>query len=139
MNRMLTRNVEPLHVADLRIHAWAATREACVAEAVHALVASFVGGVPPHASAARFDVLGDTDTDLLTGVLRTVIFRLRTWNEVPIATDVEPIPAGLRLCCTTVEAAAIVPIGVLPKGVSTIGVRCQPWPGGWWCGASIDL
>lgn len=139
MSRMRTRVVEPLHVGDLRIQAWAPTREACVAEAVHALVVSFVGGIPATASTVEFDVFGSADADLLTGVLSTVIFRVRAWQEIPVATDVLPIADGLRLRCAMVDAGAVVPIGVVPKRLSTNGTRCEPWPGGWWCGASVDL
>jgi SHS2 domain-containing protein len=149
MSRMRTRDgeppqveppqVEPLHSDGLRIQAWAPTREACLAEAVHALVVSFVGGVPSSASAVQFDVLGRSDTDLLTGVLRTVIQRVRVWHQVPVTTDVVPTARGLRLHCVVVDAGAVVPVGAVPKGVSTTGVRCEPWPGGWWCGASVDL
>ena len=136
---MRTRVLKPLHAGDLRIRAWAPTREACVAEAVRALVVSFVGGVLARASTVEFDVRGDSDAELLTGALRTVIFRVRTGNEVPTATEVLPLPDGLRLRCAMVDAGAVVPVGVVPKGVSATGARCEPWPGGWWCGARVDL
>jgi SHS2 domain-containing protein len=43
------------HTADLRIEAWAATREECLAEAVRGLVGSFaaVAGVQPCRRASR--------------------------------------------------------------------------------------
>lgn len=137
MSRMRTRVVKPLHPADLRIRAWGPTREACVAEAVRALVDSFVGRVLARAWTVEFDALGRTDADLLTGVLRTVILRVRTWHEVPVSTTVAPITNGLRLRCAMVDVGAVIPVGVVPKGVS--GARCERWSRGWRCGASVDL
>lgn len=139
MSRMRTRVGKPLHVGDLRIRAWAPTREACVAEAVQALVGSFAGAVPAPTSTAEFDVCGATGAELLTGVLRAVIHRIRTGHEVPTSTEVVPTPEGLRLRCAVVELGAVIPVGVLPKGVSTAGATCEPCRSGWCCGADIDL
>src|SRR5690349_8428949 len=113
LNAVKTRHVEPLHLGDLRIRAWAPTREECLAEAVHAMVVTFVGRVPPYASTVDFDVFGDTNADLLVGVLRTVIFRIGKWNEFPVATDVTGLPAGLRVHCAMADLGLVIPVGAV--------------------------
>lgn len=100
---------------------------------------SFVGAVSHASSPAHFMVVGRTDVDLLLGVLRTVIGRIRTRNEIPVAMRVAVAPDGMLLHCEVVDAGGIVPVGAIPKGVSEQDVRCESWPGGWWCAAKVDL
>lgn len=136
------RNVprrRPVHAGDLRIEAWAGTREACIAEAVGALVGSFVGGTPPASSRSSFQVTGGSDAELLQAVLGRVISDVLERQEVPVATAVSATANGLRVSCRTASAAAIVPAGTIPKGVSRQGALCQRFPSGWWCTARIDL
>lgn len=129
----------PVHAGDLYLEAWAPTREVCVAEAVQALMCSFVGAVSQASSPADFTVVGRTDVDLLLGVLRTVIEHVRTGNEIPVATKVAAAPEGLLLHCEVVDVGGILPVGAIPKGVSEQDIRCEPWPGGWWCAAKVDV
>jgi SHS2 domain-containing protein len=80
------------HTADLRIEAWAATREECLAEAVRGLVGSFavVAGRQPY----RRDCCAMTarrDEDLLVAVVDEVIYRLDADGEIPV-----PAPAPFR-------------------------------------------
>ena len=55
--------------ADLRIEAWAPTREGCLAETVRGLVSSFanVAGAAPHRTTKRHMTTGSAD-DLLAAV-----------------------------------------------------------------------
>lgn len=130
----------PVHAGDLRIEAWATTREACIAEAVDALVSSFVGPARPMPSArSSFEVTGETDAELLQAVLGKVIAGLLERHEVPITTTVSATEAGLEVSCHTVSAAAILPAGAIPKGVSPRNSSCQRLPSGWWCSIRIDV
>jgi SHS2 domain-containing protein len=129
----------PVHARDLYLEAWAPTREECVAEAVRALLCSFVGAVSQASSPAHFMIVGRTDVDLLLGVLRTVIEHIRTRKEIPVAMKVVTAPDGLLLHCEVVDVGGIVPIGAIPKGLSEKDVRCESWPGGWWCTAKVDV
>lgn len=129
-----------LHRADLRIVAWAPSREDCIAEAVRALVGSFLGRTISEPTAAvSFDVTGATDGELLRAVLHSVILRLTLANEIPLRTQVWPTATGLRLRCEVVDAGSVIPAGAIPKAVSAHPVRCEPTRRGWWCSARIDL
>ncbi|WP_308431739.1 archease [Amycolatopsis acidiphila] len=130
----------PVHAGDLRIETWAGTREACIAEAVDAVVGSFIGPARPSPSArSSFRVTGGTDAELLQAVLGQVISDVLERQEVPVATAVSVIAEGLEVCRETVSAAAILPSGALPKAVSRRSALCRRFPSGWWCTARIDL
>lgn len=136
-----TRRDDAVHTADLCIEAWAPTREACIAEAVVGLVDSFVAAVRPQRTTS-FDceVTGEDDTDLLVAVLTQVIHRLRVANEVPTAVEVLAAPTGLRLHWQLIDAAALLPVGALPKAVSLRGLRCSRRADGQWsCAVTIDV
>lgn len=129
-----------LHRADLRIESWAPTREACIAEAVRALVGSFLGHtLPPATGVISFEVTGSTDAELLRAVLHSVILRLALVSEIPTLTRVQATATGLRLRCDVVHTGAIVVNGAIPKAVSTDPVRCARTRRGWWCSARIDV
>lgn len=129
-----------LHRADLRIEAWAPTREACIAEAVRALVGSFLSRpVRPPTGAVSFDVTGPTDAELLRAVLHSVILRLALVSEIPTVTRVRATATGLQLRCDVIDTGAIIPIGAIPKAVSKDPVRCERSRRGWWCSARIDV
>jgi hypothetical protein len=114
MCRMRTRVVTPLHVGDLRIQACAPTREACRG-----------GGARPRRQCRRWHSGACVDRGVRRArrhryrpadrSARTVIFRVRTWSEVPVTTEVVPTADGLRLHCAMVDMAAVVPVGVVPK------------------------
>jgi protein archease len=134
------KTVRRLHRGDLKIEAWALTREACIAEAVRALVGSFLGRtIPPATGTVSFDVTGSTDTELLRAVLHGVILRLALVSEIPTLTRVRATATGLRLRCDVVTTGAIIPIGAIPKAVSKDPVRCERTRRGWWCSARIDV
>ncbi|HJQ47494.1 MAG TPA: archease [Amycolatopsis sp.] len=140
MTPRTTLSRRPVHAGDLRIEAWAGTREACIAEAVDALVGSFVGTRrPAPSSQSSFQVSGTDDAALLQAVLRQVIAGVLTRQEVPLATVVSATGTGLAVRCDTVSAAAILPTGAIPKGVSRQNALCRQFPSGWWCSARIDV
>lgn len=132
--------VRRLHAADLRIEAWADSREACIAEAVNALVGSFVGPARlAPSSRSSFQVTGGSDAELLQAVLGRVISGVLDRQEVPVATMVSATPGGLEVSCHTVNAGAILPAGAIPKSVSRRSTLCRKFPSGWWCAARIDV
>jgi SHS2 domain-containing protein len=130
----------PAHRADLRLEAWGPTREACIAEAVRALVDSFVRRtLPLPASKVSFEVIGSADPALLVAVLGEVITRIRTRHEVPIVTQVAATPGGVLLRCEVVDTGAVLPCGALPKGLSRHRARIAPSGKGWWCSVRVDV
>ncbi|AIJ23348.1 hypothetical protein AMETH_3256 [Amycolatopsis methanolica 239] len=127
----------PVHAADLRIRAWAACREACLAEAVEAMVRSFLGRVPRPSSDVRFSVSGGSDTDLLRALLTRAIDCIRVLNRIPVSVTVVPTATGLSVECATVDAGAVLPCGALPKRVSATGLRCEPASDGRWLATAL--
>ena len=83
------------HTADLRVEAWAPTRESCLAEAVQGLVDGFavVTAARPRRTAERRFIAG-SDEDLLVAVIDEVIYWLDTDGQIPVAVDVRPAPEG---------------------------------------------
>ncbi len=129
------------HTADVRIEAWAPDREGCVAEAVTALVGTFVdaSGATPEAD-VEFHVPPGADEDLLVGVLDEVIFRMETEGELPLATEVRAADDGgltMRWRATGTDAVELV--GAVPKAVSLHELRFGPDGNGWSCAVTLDV
>ena len=128
------------HTADVRIEAWGASREECVAEAVAATVESFAdvsGAAPATTEEVRFDA--GTDEDLLVAVLDEVIYRLDTAGQLPLTTDVTPADGGLAVRFTMADVAAATPVGAAPKAVSLHDLRFIRAPAGWSCTVTLDV
>jgi phage shock protein A len=130
------------HTADLRIEAWAPTREACLAEAARGLVGSFavVAAARPRRTAER-RFIARSDEDLLVAILDEVIYRLDANGEIPVTVDVRPVPDGgvvLSMQLADVGEAEIT--GPAPKAASLHELRCAPDTAGRWsCGITIDV
>ncbi|HWD03262.1 MAG TPA: archease [Amycolatopsis sp.] len=130
----------PVHAGDLRIEAWAPTRESCLAEAVNALIGSFLGPArPPVSSCSHFHVTGANDSELLHAVLDKVIAAVLERHEVPVATAISATAQGVAVVCDTASAAAVVPVSSIPKGVSRRSALCHQFASGWFCAARIDV
>ncbi|MCW3845382.1 archease [Micromonospora yasonensis] len=133
------RNVP--HTADVRIEAWAPDREGCVAEAVSALVGTFVDatGVNPEAETEHRVPPGD-DPDLLVAVLDEVIFRLETEGQVPLETEVRAADdEGLLVRWRVADTDAVEAVGAVPKAVSLHELRFGPDGAGWSCAVTLDV
>jgi len=130
------------HTADLRVEAWAPTREACLAEAVHGLVDSFavVAGARPHRTARRH-IGADSDEDLLVAVVDEVVYWLDAEGEIPVSAAVRRAgDGGVDLALSLADAGAVEIIGAVPKAASLHELRCAPDPAGQWsCSVTIDV
>ncbi|SCG36510.1 archease [Micromonospora coxensis] len=128
------------HTADVRVEAWAPDREGCLAEAVAALVETFVdtAGAQPRGETTLELPAGD-DTDLLVGLLDEVIFRLETEGTLPLATEARAVDGGLRVRWRTVDADAVELVGAVPKAVSLHGLRFTGDGAGWSCAVTVDV
>jgi phage shock protein A len=130
------------HTADLRVEAWAPTREECLAEAARGLVDSFavVAAARPRRTAERRFIAG-ADEDLLVAIIDEVIYRLDADGEIPVAVEVRPAPDGgvvLSMQLADVGEAEIT--GAAPKAASLHDLRCAPGLAGRWsCGITIDV
>jgi phage shock protein A len=130
------------HTADLRVEAWAPTREECLAEAARGLVDSFavVAAVRPRRTAERRFIAG-SDEDLLVAIIDEVIYRLDADAEIPVTVAVRPAPdGGVVLSMQLADAGEAEITGAAPKAASLHDLRCAPGPAGRWsCGITIDV
>ncbi len=130
------------HTADLRVEAWAPTREECLAEAARGLVGSFavVAAARARRTAERRFIAG-SDADLLVAVIDEVIYRLDADGEIPVTVEVRAAPEGgvvLSMQLADVGEAEIT--GAVPKAASLHDLRCAPGPAGRWsCGITVDV
>jgi SHS2 domain-containing protein len=128
------------HTADLRIEAWAPTREACLAESVAALVASFADTTQAKpCSTATVHIAAQTDQDALVAVLDEVIYLLDTQLAVPVAVDVEAAPDGLSVRWQLAAVDGIELTGAVPKAVTLHQLEITHGPHGWCCGVTVDV
>jgi SHS2 domain-containing protein len=130
---------------EIRIEAWAASRELCVAEAVSAVVESFadLGDLTDFTGGgaeAPVELLLDpgSDEDLLIDVLEEVIYLVEVAGQVPLATQVEAAGAGLRVRFDVTDAGLAEPLGNVPKVVSFHDLRFGAARTGWACAVTLD-
>ncbi|MFD0784951.1 archease [Micromonospora azadirachtae] len=129
------------HTADVRIEAWAPTREECVAEAVAALVETFIDSSGTRPGPARdHQTPPGHDEDLLVNVLDEVIFRMDTADELPLTTEVtDDGHGGLRVRWRVTDTGAVELIGAVPKAISLHELRFGPDGGRWSCAVTLDV
>lgn len=128
------------HTADLRVEAWAPTREECLAQAVRGVCESFLdlagaGGV------RRRDVVvrADKDEDVLVAVLEEVVYWLDTEGEVPVDVELTPVTGGLRCGLHMTDAGALPVTGAAPKAVTWHDLAFTRGPEGWTCSVTLDV
>jgi SHS2 domain-containing protein len=129
------------HTADLRIEAWAESRDECVAEALHGLIASFadISDVRPARVLER-PITAGSDTDLLASAADEVIYILDVEGEIPVSVQVRPAGAGIVVVLALARAELAEITGAVPKAVSFHGLRCQPDATGRWSASmTIDV
>jgi SHS2 domain-containing protein len=128
------------HTADLRIQAWAPTREACLAESLTGLVASFAdtAGAEPGWTVTA-NLAANTDEDALVAVLDEVIYLLDTQHAVPLAVEVQPQINGLQLQLQLATVDRIELTGAVPKAVTLHQLHITRGPDGWSCEVTVDV
>ena len=129
------------HAADLRVEAWAPTREECVAEAVLGAVGSFLDISSAHPTGVHcFLVVVNSDEDLLADVLDEMVYLLDTTGEVPVDVELEPADGGeTEVRFATTAASDLSRVGAVPKGVSLHELTLAAGPGGWSCSVILDV
>jgi SHS2 domain-containing protein len=128
------------HPADVTIEAWGATRDACLAEAVIALVGTFADTT--HASRSDIvvsELTASDDRDRLVAVLDQVIFLLDTEALVPLAAEVDVESETVRLSMPVAALDDVEVIGAAPKAVALSGLGFNHARGTWRCRATIDV
>lgn len=128
------------HTADVRIEAWAPTREECVEQAVTAMVEA-VAEVPSEQGVeVRFPVEAAADADLLVAVLDEVICRMDTTGQVPVWTRVSARRGGgLDVRQQVVDLENVEVVGAAPKAVSLHELVFTAGDTGWWCTVILDV
>ncbi|MGH3344961.1 MAG: archease [Carbonactinosporaceae bacterium] len=131
------------HTADVRIEAWASTREQCLAEAVVGFVESFVDlSESPRERAdrtRRVDLTEEADEDVLVAVLNEVIYLMETAGEIPVSADAERAGGQVRVWLHLLPVDTVELTGAVPKAVSLHELRFAPAAPGWACQVTIDV
>lgn len=128
------------HTADLRVEAWAPTREECLARAVHGVVASFA-----DTSAARpvrtrqATVTAGSDDDLLAALMDEIVYRLDTDGEIPVDVRIDAAPGGVHARLFMAEADRLPLTGAVPKAVTLHGLSLCCDGARWTCAVTLDV
>jgi SHS2 domain-containing protein len=128
------------HTADLRIEAWAPSRDGCIRQAVLGTVDSFldISSARPHRSLSRLLTAG-SDDDLLVAVLEEVIFLLDTVGEAPVDLDLQGAGGVAEVNFAMVDARTLPQVGAVPKAVSLNDLRLSHDDNGWRCLVTLDV
>ena len=128
------------HTADLRIEAWAPTRDACIRQAVLGAVESFLetSSAQPRRTLQR-RLTGDRDDDLLVAALEEVIYFLDTAGEAPVDVDVQDVDGGIDATFAMVDVSTLPQVGAVPKAVSLNDLRLSHGQQGWRCSVTLDV
>ena len=128
------------HTADLRIEAWAPTRDGCIRQAVLGTVASFMDistATPDHNCVRR--LTANRDDDLLVAVLEEVLYLLDTEGEAPVDVDVKGTDAAIDVTFAMTDASTLPQVGAVPKAVSLNELRLVGGHHGWRCSVTLDV
>ncbi|MER6100231.1 archease [Streptomyces sp. NPDC001728] len=128
------------HTADLRVEAWAPTREECMAQAVRGVCASFLD-LTGATGGRRRDVVvrAERDEDVLVALLDEVVYRLDTEGEVPVDVELTPADGGVRGVLWMADAGSLPVTGAAPKAVTLHGLAVTHGPDSWTCSVTLDV
>jgi SHS2 domain-containing protein len=129
------------HTADLRVEAWAPSRQECLAEALRGLIGSFadVTGTPVRRTTER-PVLAASHADVLAAAAEEIIYLLDAEGQIPVNVQVRPVTGGIVLVLALAAAEAVEITGAVPKAVSFHGLRCEPDRAGIWSASmTVDV
>lgn len=111
------------HTADLRVEAWAPTREGCIPQAVLGTIDSFLDTSSARPNRThRCQLVGLSDEDLLAAVLEEILYLLDTENEAPIDVELEPIDTGVDVRLAMCESRSCPRSAPCPRRY-----RCTSW------------
>ena len=128
------------HTADLRIEAWAPTRNGCIRQAVVGAVESFLDLSSAHADHTRLRrLIADRDDDLLVAALDEVIYLLDTVAEAPVDLELLDIHGGVDVMFAMADASTLLQVGAVPKAVSLNDLRFSQGRDGWRCLVTLDV
>ncbi|MET9154818.1 archease [Streptomyces griseoflavus] len=124
---------------EVRIDAWASSRENCLAEAVTAVVECFadVSGVRPT-GAGRIRLDAASDDDLLAALLDEILYRLEEYGQVPVDVEADATEGGLDVRLAVAALSDVPRTGAAPTTVTWQDLRIGPGPYGWTCAVTID-
>ncbi|MCV7260847.1 archease [Mycobacterium shimoidei] len=128
------------HTADLRIEAWAPTRDGCIKQAVLGAVESFVDTAvagPTHTRRSR--LTQERDDDLLVAVLEEVIYLLDVEGEAPVDLTLRDTGNSVEVIFEMVDASTLPQVGAVPKAVSLNDLRLSHGDAGWRCLVTLDV
>jgi SHS2 domain-containing protein len=129
------------HTADEILEAWGPTREACLEEAVVALVDSVANVEQVSGWRHREVLLSGTDEEILVALLEEVIYHLEVDGAVPALALVHPHGESVLAHLWLIDLDPAATCGAAPKGVSysqQLNFRQQA-PDRWWCTATVDV
>jgi SHS2 domain-containing protein len=129
------------HSADCIIEAWGPDRVTCLVEAIGALVSIFAQ-VPEGSATTPLPVVVDPapDPDLLVALLEEVIFCVDVLGKVPAGARLgQADGGGVAGTLEVVDAADVVLVGPVPKGVSWHGLEMVGDGGRWRCRVVVDV
>ncbi|AZM58571.1 MULTISPECIES: archease [unclassified Streptomyces] len=124
---------------EVRIEAWAASREHCLAEAVSAMVESFadVSGVRPT-GVGRIRLGAASDDDLLAALLDEILYRLDVYGQVPVDVEADEAEGGLDVRLAVAGLSQVRLTGATPAAVTWEDLHVTPGPCGWSCAITMD-
>ncbi len=124
---------------EVRIEAWAASREHCLAEAVSAMVESFadVSGVRPT-GVDRIRLGAASDDDLLAALLDEILYRLDVYGQVPVDVEADEAEGGLDVRLAVAGLSQVRVTGAAPAAVTWEDLHVTPGPCGWSCAITMD-
>jgi SHS2 domain-containing protein len=128
------------HTADVRVEAWAPTRERCVAEAAAGVTGGFADtSRAAPAGTVEFHVGPGADADLLVAVLDQIVYLLDTTGQVPSTVDIAAANGGLDVRLGMAGPDGVEQVGAVPKAVSLHELRFARDASGWSCGVTLDV
>lgn len=128
------------HTADLRIEAWAPTRDGCIRQAVLGTVECFLDTSSAHPQRSRVRRLtAESDDDLLVGVLDEVIYLLDTAGEAPVDLDLRYVNGAVDVTFAMADASTLPQLGAVPKAVSLNELHLSHGQHGWRCAVTLDV
>lgn len=127
------------HTADLRIEAWAPTRDGCIRQAVLGTVELPRPGIRARSPYQLRRLTADRDDDLLVAVLEEVIYLLDTVGETPVDLRLRDVDGGVDVTFATTDASTLVQVGAVPKAVSLNELRFSQGRHGWRCAVTLDV